>query len=236
MAKTIQMGARKRLDFSRIPSEVANPNLLDVQRESYRRFLQMKALPEERSRIGLQEAFSSIFPIEDFRGECSLHFVDYTLGDWECRCGYLKGREHLRQLCDHCGHNIILLDTRAREIHCPECGRPNELRVERCPHCEDPVGLKEPHSEGECREQGRTYGVPLNVRVRLEVYEKDEKTGDRSIRDIKEENVFFGIVPLMTSKGTFLINGSERVVVSHPNGHQHVLPLAADLSMVWQLL
>jgi len=67
MAKFIERGTRKRLDFSRIVDSIPMPNLLEVQRESYREFLQMDLLPEERENKGLQEAFSSIFPIEDFK-------------------------------------------------------------------------------------------------------------------------------------------------------------------------
>src|SRR5437660_267364 len=59
-----------------------------------------------------------------------------------------------------------------------------------------------------------TYSAPLKVTMRLTIYEKDAETGNRSIRDIKEQEVFFGDVPLMTQNGTFIINGTERVIVS----------------------
>src|SRR5437660_2130292 len=59
-----------------------------------------------------------------------------------------------------------------------------------------------------------TYSAPLKVTMRLTIYEKDAETGNRSIRDIKEQEVFFGDVPLMTDNGTFIINGTERVIVS----------------------
>ena len=59
-----------------------------------------------------------------------------------------------------------------------------------------------------------TYSAPLKVTMRLTIFEKDAETGNRSIRDIKEQEVFFGDVPLMTENGTFIVNGTERVIVS----------------------
>jgi DNA-directed RNA polymerase subunit beta len=66
----------------------------------------------------------------------------------------------------------------------------------------------------ECEERGMTYSAPLKVTMRLTIWDKDAETGNRSIRDIKEQEVFFGDVPLMTQNGTFIINGTERVIVS----------------------
>ena len=59
-----------------------------------------------------------------------------------------------------------------------------------------------------------TYAAPLKVTIRLTVYDKDPETGNKTIRDIKEQEVFFGEIPLMTDNGTFIINGTERVIVS----------------------
>jgi len=69
-------------------------------------------------------------------------------------------------------------------------------------------------SENECRERWMTYGVPLQVKVRLVVWNFDEQTGIRTLRDIKEQEVYFGEMPLMTELGTFVVNGTERVVVN----------------------
>ncbi len=66
----------------------------------------------------------------------------------------------------------------------------------------------------ECRQRGMTYASPLKVVFRLIVWDLDEDTGSKSVRDIKEQEVYMGDMPLMTDKGTFIINGSERVVVS----------------------
>ncbi|HEX6978577.1 MAG TPA: DNA-directed RNA polymerase subunit beta [Alphaproteobacteria bacterium] len=66
----------------------------------------------------------------------------------------------------------------------------------------------------ECQQRGMTYAAPLKVTLRLVVWDVDEATEARSIRDIKEQDVYMGDMPLMTDKGTFIINGTERVIVS----------------------
>ena len=66
----------------------------------------------------------------------------------------------------------------------------------------------------ECQQRGLTFASSLKVTLRLEVWEEDEVTGARSIRDIKEQDVYMGDMPLMTSNGTFIVNGTERVIVS----------------------
>jgi len=76
------------------------------------------------------------------------------------------------------------------------------------------VGLQLKYDVTECEERGMTYSAPLKVTMRLTIYEKDAETGNKSIRDIKEQEVFFGDVPLMTANGTFIVNGTERVIVS----------------------
>src|SRR5690625_459039 len=66
----------------------------------------------------------------------------------------------------------------------------------------------------ECQQRGMTYGAPLKVTLRLVVWDVDDDTGARSIRDIKEQDVYMGDMPLMTPNGTFIVNGTERVIVS----------------------
>ena len=70
------------------------------------------------------------------------------------------------------------------------------------------------HSIEECVHRGMTYEIPVRITVRLVVYEIDTDTNVSNIRDIKEQEIYFGTIPLMTEKGTFIINGTERVVVS----------------------
>ena len=74
--------------------------------------------------------------------------------------------------------------------------------------------LEEPkYDVEECQQRGMTFAAPLKVTLRLIVWDVDEDTGARSIRDIKEQDVYMGDMPLMTDNGTFIINGTERVIV-----------------------
>jgi len=75
--------------------------------------------------------------------------------------------------------------------------------------------LEEPKYEvDECQQRGTTFAAPLKVTLRLVVWDVDQETGARSIRDIKEQDVYMGDMPLMTTNGTFIVNGTERVIVS----------------------
>src|SRR4030042_4385860 len=139
--------------FGKIEGIVDISNLIEMQKESYRRFLQKDDLPAERHEYGLQGVFRSVFPIRDFSGACSLEFVDYSLGD-------------------------------------PK------------------------YDVDECLQRGMTYEVPMKIRLLLVVYEVGPDAKAQAIRDIKEQEIYFGTLPLMTMHGTFIINGTERVVVS----------------------
>ncbi len=118
------------------------PNLVEVQIKSYKQFLQIGKLAEERENIGLEEVFREIFPIKSYNEATILEYLSYNLG-------------------------------------VPK------------------------YSPEECIRRGITYSVTLKVRFRL-----TDETG------IKEEEVYMGTIPIMTDKGTFIINGAERVVVS----------------------
>src|SRR5271156_559791 len=192
----------ERVDFSKIKTTIPIPNLIEVQKKSYERFLQMDLLPSERDDTGLESVFKSVFPISDFRGLSQLEFVDYAIGNWECKCGNLKGLHHLRSTCRNpaCGATIKTDPFHLGDVLCHRCG--------------DPVGLQLKYDVTECEERGMTYAAPLKVSIRLTVFDKDPETGVKTIRDIKEQEVFFGEIPLMTENGTFIINGTERVIVS----------------------
>jgi len=153
MAATIQNNFRTRKNFAKIQKIIDIPNLIDIQKHSYDKFLQAESAPEQREDSGLQGVFKSVFPIKDFNETSSLEFVSY--------------------------------------------------------HLEKPK-----YDVDECHQRGMTYSAPIKVVVRLVVWDKDEETGAQSIRDVKEQEVYFGEIPLMTENGTFIINGTERVVVS----------------------
>jgi DNA-directed RNA polymerase subunit beta len=205
---------RQRLDFAKIQGSIQIPNLIEVQMKSYQRFLQMDLLPSERDDGGLQSVFTSVFPIKDFREMSQLEFVDYSIGNWECKCGNLKGLHHLRATCRNCGASVVTNPYQTGDVICHKCGTFNKNTPTFCNKCGDPVAMQLKYDVNECQERGMTYSAPLKVTIRLTIYDKDPDTGAKTIRDIKEQEVFYGDIPLMTENGTFIINGTERVIVS----------------------
>lgn len=153
MASAIQKNFRARKSFAKLKPVIDTPNLIDIQKRSYDKFLQIDVPHEKREDIGLQGVFKSVFPIKDFSDTSQLSFVSYNLE-------------------------------------------------------------KPKYDVDECRARGMTFAAPIKVLIRLEVYDVNEETGAHSIRDIKEQEVYFGEIPLMTESGTFIINGTERVIVS----------------------
>src|SRR5437899_10854668 len=97
---------REQYDFSRIKTAIRIPNLIEIQRESYNRFLQMDLLPAERENTGLQSGFQSVFPISDFRETATLDLVEYHIGNWQCKFGNLECLQYLRTACQNCGRKI----------------------------------------------------------------------------------------------------------------------------------
>src|SRR2546429_92396 len=204
----------QRLDFAKIQGSIQIPNLIEVQMKSYQRFLQMDLLPSEREDGGLQSVFTSVFPIKDFREMSQLEFVDYSIGNWECKCGNLKGLHHLRATCRNCGASVVTNPYQTGDVICHKCGTFNKNTPTFCNKCGDPVAMQLKYDVNECQERGMTYSAPLRVTIRLTIYDKDPDSGAKTIRDIKEQEVFYGDIPLMTENGTFVINGTERVIVS----------------------
>src|ERR1051325_9323279 len=107
--QTPENGAiRERVDFSKIKTSIPIPNLIEVQKKSYERFLQMDLLPSERDDTGLESVFKSVFPISDFRGLSQLEFVHYAMGNGESKCEILRGLHRLPSPCRNpaCGATI----------------------------------------------------------------------------------------------------------------------------------
>ena len=217
---------RSRQDFSSIPETIPIPDLIEVQRDSYKRFLQADLLPSERDDIGLQAVFNSVFPITDFRGLCKIDFRppkrrnekqepgSYSIGNWKCSCGYMRGLPNLRTICEHCRATVRTDPLGGPQVMCGACNRLTANNVTFCPKCGDSVKMVPEYDEKECRDRGMNFSAPLNVKLWLTVYEKDSGTGEKTIRQIGTDEVFFGEIPLMTRNGTFIISGTERVVVS----------------------
>ncbi|MCJ7610764.1 MAG: DNA-directed RNA polymerase subunit beta, partial [Candidatus Aminicenantes bacterium] len=205
---------RERVNFSKIKTVFPMPDLLAIQKQSYGEFLQMGMLPEERKDTGLQAAFKDVFPISDFKETTQLDFISYSIGNWECKCGRLKGVENARFRCQSCKTLLQAdMDVTDKEV-CPYCGASRKIDIPLCDHCGDRVELKLKYSPTECLQKGYTYSIPLRLKVRLISWDKDLITKAKRLKHIKEQEVYFGDIPLMTDKGTFIFNGIERVVVS----------------------
>ena len=144
---------RIRKNFSTRNDTDLIPYLLETQKQSYDRCLQLDTGPELRIDQGLQAAFKSVFPIESYNGKASLDFVSYRLGT-----------------------------------------PPFDVR--------------------ECQQRGLIYSAPLRVVLRLIIFDKNDNSNTKTVKDVTEQDVYMGEVPLMTDNGTFVINGTERVVVS----------------------
>ena len=213
-----------RKTFGKIKEVVSLPNLIEIQSKTFNDFVQLDFLPSERRVIGLEKILKDIFPIE--HEDCiSLEYVSYELGDWACACGQLTGvANRYNWSCSSCKKSG---NGRLNSLgECPSCKEKTANYVP-CKKCLSRVSVVLPVSADECRYSGKTYSLPLKIKVQLVSWEKDPKTEKKIVRDIKEQEVFFGDLPIMVdlfendekryclgSCGTFLINGVERVIVS----------------------
>ena len=147
--KRIRKNFGKRIDRMKIPF------MLQMQLDSYARFLQEGKTAEQREKFGLHGAFESVFPISSHSGHIELQYGSYSLGE-------------------------------------PQ------------------------FSVRECKSRGTTYAAPMHVQLRMVIFERRSsgKVDKTKPKEIKEQTVYFGELPLMTETGTFVINGTERVVVS----------------------
>ena len=132
----------ERICFGKLSDVIELPDLIEIQSNSYRDFLQMQVPQSKRQMLGLQAVFKEVFPIESYDGQCALDFVKYEIAE-------------------------------------PKMS---------------PI---------ECLKEGHSYAAPLYVTFRL-----------REGKEVREEDVYMGEIPLITEQGTFIINGAERVVVS----------------------
>ncbi len=150
MLNQLKSANRLRVDFSKIPQILDIPNLLHLQQNSFKDFINLK----EPEKSGINKVFKSMFPITDAQNRITLEYAG--------------------------------------------------------------IEFKKPkYTVRECMEKGLTYSIPIRIKIRLIVHEKDEKTGEViGIKDIKEQTLFIRDIPLMTERTSFIINGVERVIVN----------------------
>ena len=150
-----------RKSFGKSFLQTPLPDLVEIQYDSYKDFLQADVEPQNRKNIGLQNVFASMFPIKDYAGIADLEFVEYTL--------------------------------------------------------DKPV-----YNVKECMLRNMTYSSKLKLKLRLILWDIAED-GKKTLRDIKEQEIFMGEVPLMTERGSFIASGVERVIVSQMHRAQGVV-------------
>ena len=150
-----------RKSFGKSFLQTPLPDLVEIQYNSYKDFLQADVEPQSRKNMGLQNVFSSMFPIKDYAGIADLEFVEYTL--------------------------------------------------------DKPV-----YNVKECMLRNMTYSSKLKLKLRLILWDVAED-GKKTLRDIKEQEIFMGEVPLMTERGSFIASGVERVIVSQMHRAQGVV-------------
>ncbi len=202
-----------RISFSDTTSPIDIPDLLKVQKKSYKTFLQINEFPEKRKNIGIEAAFKSIFPITDFKETAIIDYDSYSLGEWSCKCGQLSGVEESKPYCAACGSVLNSEVKTGKDSVCPECITKDSVKNKICPKCGDKVRLKIKYSPEECLDKGFDYTIPLTVKLRLSLFDEDED-GEKFIKDVKEQEMYFGEMPYITDRATFIINGTERAVVS----------------------
>jgi len=177
--------------YSRIPEVMDLPDLIEVQRQSYRWFL------EE----GIQELLDEISPIEDYTETRLRLSFEKEIYPYIDPIDDMVGEV---PLVDVHGPDARLLARQGHPLTAEEAQALKEAKTESVPV--RPYRLGQPKfSEGECREKDLTYAIPLKLNVRLVVKETGE---------IKEQEIYLADLPLMTERGTFIVNGIERVVVS----------------------
>jgi DNA-directed RNA polymerase subunit beta len=142
---------RIRKSFAKRAAVLDVPFLLATQINSFARFLQAEIAPDKRREMGLQSAFTSVFPISSHSGNARLEFESYSLGE-------------------------------------------------------------PPFDVVECQQRGLTFASPLRAKVRLVIM--DREAPKPTVKEMKEQEVYMGEIPLMTRNGSFIINGTERVIVS----------------------
>ena len=122
MVNSLQGRRRVRKFFGKLKEVAQMPNLIEVQKASYDQFLMVDEPKGGRADEGLQSVFKSIFPINDLRENCALEFVDYSIGNWECKCSRLAGLDKLARPCTFCGATFVANPGGDLEISCPKCG------------------------------------------------------------------------------------------------------------------
>lgn len=212
----------RRKSFVKNIIDIDLPNLIEVQSRSFNDFTQLDMLPEDRKNIGLEKVFKDIFPI-NYGDDMSLEYTGYELGNWTCTCGSLSGIEQrYNWICNNCKKTGC--SDLGENFTCTDCSIENSIEYKKCEECLMRVKIKPALTTSECRFESQSFALPLKIKLQLVSWQNNN--GIRSLKDVKEQTVFFFDLPVMIdlyeennkyllgSNGTFIINGVDRAIVS----------------------
>jgi len=241
---------RKRKNFARIPTVIDIPNLIEIQKKSFEYFLQWDVDPSKRKFRGLEEVFSDVFPISDLNINARIEYVGFEVGVWGCGCGEFKELGGPGVICPSCKQEVTYQGKHKRS-ECRQKGLSysDSIKImvrlvlfDREVIDVNARSLKELKGRMIIEEVKRPRTsktlIPAKTEITSEVLkaleaEKVPAVTVNTVREVKEQKIFLGEMPMMGPTGTFMINGVERVIVSqmhrspgaffsHDKGKSHV--------------
>jgi len=241
---------RKRKNFARIPTVIDIPNLIEIQKKSFEYFLQWDVDPNKREFRGLEEVFSDIFPISDLNMNARIEYVGFEVGIWECGCGEFKELGGPGVICLSCKQEVTykgkhkLSECRQKGLSYSD---PIKIMVRLVLFDREVIdvnarSLKDLKGRMIVEEVKRPKTSKTLISAKTEITNEilkvleDHKVPTvtvNTVREVKEQKIFLGEMPMMGPTGTFMINGVERVIVSqmhrspgaffsHDKGKSHV--------------
>ena len=241
---------RKRKNFARIPTVIDIPNLIEIQKKSFEYFLQWDVDPDKREFRGLEEVFSDVFPISDLNINARIEYVGFEVGIWECGCGEFKELGGPGVICLSCKQEVTykgkhkLSECRQKGLSYSD---PIKIMVRLVLFDREVIdvnarSLKDLKGRMIVEEVKRPKTSKTLISAKTEITNEilkvleDHKVPTvtvNTVREVKEQKIFLGEMPMMGPTGTFMINGVERVIVSqmhrspgaffsHDKGKSHV--------------
>jgi len=222
---------RIRQNFSKIPQIADIPNLIEMQEKSFESFMQRTVAPRHRELKGLEEVFHDVFPIADLNVNAQIEYVGLEVGSWKCGCGDYSELGGPGEVCDKCGQKAVYKEKHSlRECRQKQLTYSDPLRmvVRLVLFDREAVDVNAKTIKGllgkyivEDLKSPATGKVlfPARTEITPEVIDmirgqKVAQIVSNVVREVKEQKIFLGEMPMMSSNGTFMINGVERVVVS----------------------
>ena len=241
---------RKRKNFARIPTVIDIPNLIEIQKKSFEYFLQWDVDPNKREFRGLEEVFSDVFPVSDLNINARIEYVGFEVGIWECGCGEFKELGGPGVICLSCKQEVTykgkhkLSECRQKGLSYSD---PIKIMVRLVLFDREVIdvnarSLKDLKGRMIVEEVKRPKTSKTLISAKTEITNEilkvleDHKVPTvtvNTVREVKEQKIFLGEMPMMGPTGTFMINGVERVIVSqmhrspgaffsHDKGKSHV--------------